>query len=88
MADNTVEENYVDTDHACCANGGGPSSLCGTNRNVVRNNWLISQYPTQAQAVAAAAGLESAYLYLKQPMCGNATCESGETATSCAKDCK
>jgi hypothetical protein len=95
ITNNTLQNNYVDYDVAYCVRQAGPSSaICnfgsGADQNVVNQNTFTNggAWPAAAQAIIGAAGLEPAYVGIKAPVCGDATCNNGETAVTCPKDCR
>jgi hypothetical protein len=92
IQNNTIFHNFVDVDVASCGGAPGPAStVCNSpeRNNVVFDNFATGGvWPALAVSTMNQAGLEPAYAGLASPVCGDATCNAGETAASCPKDCQ
>ncbi|HMG57303.1 MAG TPA: right-handed parallel beta-helix repeat-containing protein, partial [Kofleriaceae bacterium] len=93
--DNQIMYNYLDVDNVTCSDIRGiGSERCNylstgaPSQNYVHFNTVTAGvWPAAAQDIMNQAGLEPGYLGIKSPVCGDATCNAGETASSCPKDC-
>ena len=89
ISNNVVVNNFAAQDSALCwGSVPGSTAACNAYGNTVTNNTFTQgSWPAAAQDIIAHAGLDPDAVSIKAPSCGDATCDPGESATSCAKDC-